>query len=180
MTNVKITLTGAGGVGKTTLAERLSEVLNVPLIPEIARVLCRERGYSRIGDIADQEGFKFDVLEKQSSLEDQLDSFVADRSAIDCWVLWQRWNICSAMTYDTERMYGLCSKRAQLYTHVIYIPPLFVPVEDEFRWTDPDYIKQVDRLVRMTLQEQELWNRTLTISSLTTEDRMQEVSEWLQ
>ena len=176
---MRITLTGASGVGKTALAERLAEVIQLPLIPEIARQLCKERGFQRIGDIPDQEQFKFDVLDAQIEAEDARQSFVADRCALDCWVLWQRWNICTAMTYDTERIYQRSLLQARKYTHIIYIPPLIDVVEDEFRWTDPDYRKQIDRIVRSSLYEMGLLDRTLSITSTTVEERLQEVKAWL-
>ncbi|MBY0548014.1 MAG: ATP-binding protein [Candidatus Obscuribacterales bacterium] len=176
---MRITLIGASGVGKTTLAERVATVLHLPLIPEVARSLCREKGVVRIGDIADQEAFKFEVLERQIELENALPAYVADRSTVDCWVLWQRWNICSAMTYDTERMYDQVKAQSRTYTHIIYVPPLIEAVEDGFRWTDGDYSKQLDRLVRMTLWELGLMERTLTISSITMEERVAEVERWI-
>jgi hypothetical protein len=65
-----------------------------------------------------------------------LGSFVADRSTLDAWVLWQRWNICQAMTYDSERYYNEARQQSTLYTDIIYIPPMFPPSDDGFRWTD--------------------------------------------
>ena len=176
----RIAITGASGVGKTTLAERLSVELDLPLIPEMARQLCQERGYSRIGDIRDQEGFKRQVLSGQMEAEEQHGSFVSDRPAIDCWVLWQRWNICSAMTYDSESYYELCCSQATSYTHVIYIPPLFAAVDDAFRWTEADYQKQIDRIVRMTLFDFGLLERTWTIKTVSVEERAEEVVLWLK
>lgn len=176
----KITITGASGVGKTVLADKLATALNIPLLQETARLVCSEMGYERIGDIPDQEGFKRDVLEKQIALEAAHSSFVADRSAIDVWILWQRWNICSAMTYDTEFIYNKVQQHAKTYTHIIHIPPLFEPTEDGFRWTEPDYIKQIDRITRMTLFDLGVNDRTFSVSSNVPEQRVQEVLQWLE
>ncbi len=139
-------------------------------------------GYERIGDIpqSEQENFKRLVLEAQIEKERELQSFISDRSAIDCWkVLWQRWNICSAMTYDTEAYYNLARNQSGDYSHVIYIPPMFAPPEDGFRWTDLDYQKEIDRLVRMTLYEWDLLPRTLTLKSAGHEERIKEAISWL-
>lgn len=176
---IKLTITGASGVGKSTLAAKLATELDLPLIPEIARQVCAELGHSRIGDIPDQEGFKRLVLEKQIAREQELDSFISDRSAIDCWVLWQRWNICSAMTYDTEAIYNRVQAHAKSYTHIVYIPALFPPIEDEFRWIEPDYIKQIDRIIRMTFYELDLWRKVLTINSDQELKRLAKVKAWL-
>jgi len=175
----RIIITGASGVGKTTLVEALTPLLSLPLIPELGRDICHQMGYQKIGDIPDQEEFKRAVLDAQISRENQLPEFISDRSAIDCWVLWQRWNLCSAMTYDSEAYYQKARAQAQRYTHVIYVRPTFPPVEDGFRWTEPIYQKQIDRLVRMTLYDFELWEKTLTIEEEDQEERLRAALKWL-
>ncbi len=175
----KLTITGASGVGKTTLAKLLAAKLELPLIPELAREICTQLGYERIGMIPDQEGFKRQVLQAQIDAESKHSSFIADRSPIDAWVLWQRWNICSAMTYDSEAYYETVQKHCKNYSHIVYIPPMIEPEEDEFRWTEPDYIKQIDRYTRMTLYDLNLWDKVLTIKAETPEQRVAEVTDWL-
>lgn len=175
----RIAVTGASGVGKTVFAKRLASALNLPCIEEIARRVCAEMGYQRIGEIPDQEGFKNKVLEEQIAAENESAEFVSDRSAIDCWILWQRWNICSAMTYDSEALYEKVRAHAKSYTHIIYIPPLFTPSEDGFRWIEPDYIKQIDRITRTTLYDLDLLKRSYTIDTDNLENRIQNVLRWL-
>jgi hypothetical protein len=150
------------------------------VIPEVARALCHQMGYQSPTDIPDQQEFRTAVLDAQIREESARAEFVADRCTIDAWVMWQRWQICSAMTYDTEAYYDKCRKQADLYAGVIYIPPLFEPPEDAFRWTDTDYVKQVDRLTRMTLYDWSLWDRTYTVQSANQEDRLREVAQWLR
>jgi hypothetical protein len=131
-------------------------------------------GYERVGDIPDQEGFKRKVLDAQIAEEERLGAFISDRSTIDCWVLWQRWNMCSAMTYDTEAYYEKARTQALRYTDIIFIPSMFPPGEDGFRWTEPDYQKQIERLVRTTLYDWELWPRTHVITTAGTDLRQAE------
>lgn len=176
----RIILTGASGVGKTTLAELLSSQLGLPIIPELGRDICRELGFDRIGDIPDQEAFKKSVLDAQIAAENKAASFVSDRSTIDCWVLWQRWNICQAMSYDTESYYQKAQKQSEKYTHVIFVPPMFPPAEDGFRWTDADYQQQIDRLVRMTLYEWQLLDKTYFVKSKPIDERLKEITNWLK
>jgi hypothetical protein len=133
-------------------------------------------GFERVGDIPDQEGFKRQVLDAQIACEEQLGSFISDRSTIDCWVLWQRWNICQAMTYDTEAYYEKAKAQAQKYTHVIFVPAMFSPPEDGFRWTEPDYQKQIERIVRMTLYDWDLCTRTYAVTSDRPNQRVKEVT----
>lgn len=153
--------------------------MGLPFIPEIGRELCIAKGYQRIGDIPDQEAFKREVLEAQIKHEEDLSEYVADRSSIDCWVLWQRWNLCTAMTYDSESYYERARKQAESYTHIIYVPPLFPIIEDDFRWTEPDYIKQINRLVLTTLFDWNLLARTHTVQSAQFDERVKEVVAWL-
>ncbi len=167
-------------MGKTTLVDLLAPQISLPIIPELARKICDEMGYDRIGDIPDQDDFRRKVLEAQITAEENAQSFISDRSTIDCWVLWQRWNICQALTCDTESYYEHAKRQAAKYTHIIYIPPMFKPTEDGFRWIDPDYQKQIDRLVRMTLYEWELPERTLVVKSSDNKKRVEEVMNWLQ
>ena len=175
----RIIVTGASGVGKTVLVERLAPLLKLAIIPELGRAICENMGYKRIGEVPDQEGFKLRVLDAQIAEEDRLREFISDRSTLDCWVLWQRWNICSAMTYDTESYYLRSRSQSHKYTHVIYVPPMFPPPEDDFRWTDTDYQKQIDRLVRMTLYEWELLDKTYVVQSEGADARVKEVMSWL-
>lgn len=175
----RIIITGASGVGKTTLAGSLAPLLSLPLIPELARDMCAQMGYQRIGDIPDQEEFKRHVLKAQIDLEEELGNFISDRSTIDCWVLWQRWNLNHAMTYDTEAYYVTARAQAALYSHIIYVPPHFPPAEDGFRWTDLDYQKQIDRLVRMSLFEWDLLDRTLFITGENLNERVAQVMGWM-
>lgn len=175
----RVVITGASGVGKTTLVELLAPLLCVPVIPELARQMCLEMGYDKIGNIPDQEAFKKSVLDRQIETENSLGNFMSDRSAIDCWALWQRWNQNTAMTYDTEDIYAKARSQAETYTHIIYVPPMFPPVDDGFRWTEPDYQKQIDRIVRMTLYDWNLWDKTFTIASIDNEERAKEVMAWI-
>ena len=175
----RIIITGASGVGKTTLVEALAPLLSLKIIPELGREICHQMGYQKIGDIPDQEAFKRAVLDAQVNQEEALQQFISDRSAIDCWVLWQRWNLCAAMTYDSESYYEKAREQSQKYTHILYVQPVFPIAEDGFRWTEPDYIKQVDRLVRMTLYDFDLWKKTLTICEDGLAARISKAMDWM-
>ncbi len=173
-------ITGASGVGKTSLANLLAKELNLPIIDEVARRLCHQMGYQNPTKIPNQELFRKTVLREQIEEEKKYSSFIADRSTIDCWVLWQRWHMCSAMTFDTESYYDTCRKHASSYTHIIYVTPSFVaPDDDGFRWTEPDYIKQIDRSVRLTLYDWSLLERTFTVHSTVLEERLAAVQSHL-
>ncbi len=158
--------------------EALTPLLALPVIPELGRKLCVEMGFEYPGQIPDQENFKRRVLDEQIAEERRLGAFLGDRSTVDAWVLWQRWNICQAMSYDTESFYLKARAQTEFYTDIIYIPPMFVVEDDGVRWTDGDYQKQIDRLVRMTLYEWNLLDRTYTVKSVN--DRLADVFNWLK
>lgn len=159
--------------------EALAPLLALPCIEEVGRALCLEMGYEYPGAVSDQESFKARVLDLQIRAEDKLDSFISDRSTIDAWVLWQRWQMCQAMSYDTEAFYEKTKAQALLYTDIIYIPVSFAAVEDGFRWTDADYRKQIDRITRMTLYEWNLLDRTCTLTADHPAERVKEALDWL-
>lgn len=176
----RIIVTGASGVGKTTLVEELAPLLCLEVIPELGRRICQDMGYQRIGEIPDQESFKEKVLDAQIEMEDRLGDYIADRSTIDCWALWERWNINTAMTFRSEAYYQKCLERSRLYTDIIYIAPAFAPPEDGFRWCDPDYQKQVDRIIRQTLFAFGLWEQTIKIETGDFRERKSKVREALK
>src|SRR4029453_19502970 len=128
----RIIVPGASGVGKTVLVDALAPRLGLAVIPELGRSICENMGFKRIGEVPDQEGFKRKVLEAQVAEEERLSGFISDRSTVDCWVLWQRWNICSAMTYDTESYYRLSRAQSEKHSHVIHVPPIFPPPQNTF------------------------------------------------
>ena len=87
--------------------------------------------------------------------------------------------MCQAMTFDSEAYYDQCRRQAEKYTHIIYVPPMFPPVEDGFRWTELDYQKQIDRLMRMTIFEWQLSHITYVVQSSDNESRLEEIKHWL-
>ena len=83
------------------------------------------------------------------------------------------------MTYDTESYYHLARSQSTKYTHIIYVPPMFAPPDDGFRWTDADYQQQIDRLIRMTLYEWQLLDKTYVLQSEGPQARLKEIQNWL-
>ena len=82
---MKIALVGAHGVGKTTLAMKLAEHLNIPFIPEYAREVLK-----RIGKnwryLKDQEWIEFQMLlmaERIKTMHEAPEHYVMDRTVID-------------------------------------------------------------------------------------------------
>ncbi len=176
---LKILITGANGVGKTALANALSQKLNLTLIPEVSRKLCTEKGFEDLTAINDKTGFAKMVLDHQLKAEENLSTFIADRGCVDCWAHYLRWLISTNMTYDSEKFYQKCFKGSLNYNKIIFIPQMFRAQNDGFRWVDPDYLKQMERIIKSILYEFDLLPITYTLKTDNITDRQNEVLKWL-
>jgi predicted ATPase len=181
----RIAIIGAGGVGKTTLLDNLFKYNNViqsySKIEEVVRILCTERGYHSPYDIPELElhQFRMEVLDRQISLENEAHNFIIDRSTLDAWAYFMRWswNTCSVELAETfyEKAYAQASK----YDLLIYIPIMFPAVDDGFRWTNPIYHKQIDRLLRSIIRDWGLEDRVYEIEAVDLSKRVEELKQQL-
>lgn len=84
---MKIYFSGAHGVGKSTLARHVSKKHQLPMICEAARQILAEQEL-QINvlryDLDVVDSYQKQVFERQLSEENKQESFVADRSLIDC------------------------------------------------------------------------------------------------
>lgn len=175
----RIVIIGSAGVGKTTLLRKIKSHLNVKVIPELARTICKQLGYKSIYEIKEPDKFRLITLKEQIKTEERLKQFISDRSTIDCWVHWVRWSWCNTKTFESEKYFKLAYNQALKYSHIIYVPRLFKPKEDGFRWNDEEYQSQIDRLFKQTLLEWNLMNRTHIVCSSDMKIRIHEVLDAL-
>lgn len=175
----KIVFVGAAGVGKTSLLDAVCKKdqtsANWTKIPEVARQLCEERGFKSIYDIKDHEQFRLDVLDKQIELENQAESFIADRSTIDCWTHYLRWSLATAMVEDAEHYYQKAKAQAEKYDLIIFVPKTFETPDDGFRWANDTYQIQIERIMKSLLYEWDLLDKTYTLKTSSLEDRIKEL-----
>lgn len=176
----RIVIIGSAGVGKTTLLNGIKKSIGLSVIPEIAREVCKRMGCKSIYEIKDHDKFRLLVLREQIKLEETYKEFLSDRSTIDCWVHWVRWSWNSKKTFESEGYFNLAFFQALKYSHIIYIPRMFKPKNDGFRWNDEDYQRQIDRLFRELLLEWELMNRTYIIQSNSVKERVEEILSFLE
>jgi len=159
----RIAIVGSFSTGKTTLAERVAQPLELPLLPEAAREVVKL-------------GFKLDkdatpetetlIFLKQFYNELAHPEFVGDRSLIDVmtyagWVLDNReWTKEMALWEECQRI-ASHHLRSQ-YTHVFYLPIEFPIVADGLRPLDPDFQADIDRRMLDILDTHDVKFETLT------------------
>lgn len=187
--NKRIVIVGSAGIGKTTLAEKLAKKIKLKLIPEQARVICTLYGFKTIYEITNPNVFRQRVLNAQIKEEEELNTFLSDRSTIDCWVHWLRWSCNKALASETKNYFNKAYNQALKYSDIIYIPrnsthssntkALSSKFNDGFRWNNEDYQNQVDRLFKEILLDWDLMKRTLIITSHSLKNRIKEVINFL-
>lgn len=171
----KIAILGAAGVGKTTLWDAIKT--DLIKIPEQVRVLSSERGYDSPYSITeDLNQFRFDVLKRQIMEENQAKQFLVDRSVIDAWAYYMRWSWNSSTVEETEEFYQLAYEQAQKYDLLIYVPIMFEIQDDGYRWANPIYQQQVDRLLRSIINDWSLNDKVYEINTSTLTTRLVELS----
>ena len=76
------------------------------------------------------------------------DGYVADRSALDYWVIWQRWCWGEYSPEVTAGMYDRLLPIIRGYDKTLVLPANPRPVYDGFRYINPDYADQYYALIR--------------------------------
>jgi predicted ATPase len=169
----RIVFVGSFSTGKTTLAERLAHMLELPLLPEVAREIAAL-------------GFKLDkdatpeietlIFLRQLNNELSTPEFVGDRSLIDA-LAYARWVLDNRPRTKENALWDECERLAERslrtnYSHVYYLPIEFPIVVDDLRPDDPDFQADIDRRIVDLLQSHSLEFETLTGSI---EDRVAKV-----
>jgi hypothetical protein len=119
LTELRIALSGSGGVGKSTLAKALAGHFRLPLIDEhfdsfIDRSNLSAKPLRRFGEelVA--------ILEHKSALEDQYGGFVTDRCAIDLLHLWGFYKLDLHFAEKTnQQFFRACISRIRRYDFVV-------------------------------------------------------------
>jgi len=146
---MRIALCGAHGVGKTTLAQKLSEHFNLPVLEDIV-VMAHHLGF------VINEGTPLEtqlwLTGKQLEQEKVNARFVADKCIFDYYVY------ADALDMDPELV--IVAKKAALntynYDHVFYIAPEFPIVDDGLRSLNIDFQSGVDKVYLSFLQNHEI------------------------
>lgn len=162
---MRIALCGAHGVGKTTLAQKLSEHFDLPVLEDIV-VTAHHLGF------VINEGTPLEtqlwLTGKQLEQEKINARFVADKCIFDYYVY--------ADALDMDAALVEVVKKAALNTHnydyVFYIAPEFPIVDDGLRSLNVDFQSGVDKVYLSFLQNHNIPYVQLTGS---VEERFQQI-----
>lgn len=147
---MKIAIVGSHGVGKTTLSSKLSQIINLPIIPDIV-VEAYNKGFT-INEETPLET-QFWLFAKQLELERNFnDKWIADKCLID-------YSIYADILLKDQRAKELLSEMIMkniCYDHIFYLPIEF-PIEDDgIRSTDPKFQRAIDERYRQILTERQI------------------------
>src|SRR3990167_168558 len=142
---MKIAITGAQGVGKTTLAQQINkDYPDLKILPEAAR-LAKEAGYN-LDQTATTETELWLIM-KQVELENTESKWVADRCGID--LLAYIHHLFSEESALIEFAIKTLVPRFSNYDLVLYLPSGEFAIEDDcVRTTDVEFQQTVDQRIR--------------------------------
>ncbi len=147
---MKIAITGAQGVGKTTLAQQINrDYPKFKILPEAAR-LAQKAGY-KLDHTATVETELW-LINKQIELESGEDNWVADRCGIDllAYIQYLFSHEKSLALFAIEKLVPKFSN----YDLVIYLPSgEFAIEEDGVRTTDLKFQKEIDNQILNILEK---------------------------
>lgn len=146
---MRIAITGAQGVGKTTLARQIKEVYpDFEILPEAAR-LAQEAGHNLDhGATVETELW---LIAKQIELESASEKWVADRCGID--LLAYIHHLFSQEKSLIGHAVEMLTPRFKHYDLVLYLPSGEFPIEDDgVRTTDMKFQQAVDQRIRDVLE----------------------------
>lgn len=163
MTKRRIAIVGSFSTGKTTLAELVAGLLDLPLLPEAAREVV-------------SLGFKLDkeatpetealIFLKQYNNEIATEEFVGDRSLIDV-MAYAGWVLENQPPRKEMALWEECERLAERnlrsnYSHVFYLPIEFPIVLDGLRPDDPVFQKEIDGRIVALLTRHGVSYQTVT------------------
>lgn len=167
----KIAVIGSQSTGKSTIANQLSERLNIPLISEIARKWDIEKATQ-----TELIHIQKELLRLQMQEENHNGQFISDRSTIDNLAYWIH-NVSPIIDKEENAIYvKIALGNVKNYSHIFLLTPEFYPVDDGFRSTNIIYQLQIAEVINTILR---LYNIPHFRLTGTVENRVQNAMEIL-
>jgi len=155
---MKIALTGAHGVGKSTLANHLFQVftekkLSSVITPEVPRIICEaanDKHYFRRGynSLLKQSLILMGQLVIEEELRKNAEIQICDRTLFDHWAY--SLNLFGEEIQQggyTEIYENFISTHCKSYDKIFYIPIEFKPIDDGIREADEKFQIEIDSLI---------------------------------
>ena len=134
---LRIGICGSASAGKSTLAEALASLLNVPCLEEEMRTYL-ERGGQRLADLprSSREKVILELWNERRGREQTIPAFVADTSSLDLAACALHYECLSCSSYDA--LFGSAATHLRLYDAIFLLPWGVLPYEqDGVRPADP-------------------------------------------
>lgn len=152
---MRISMTGASCTGKTTLAEKLAEELDYPLIQEVARTIIRERGIISASELVNNpreaQAVQYKILLRQHLDENRCGgTFVSDRTYLDFIAYWRAYDIISEAGVDATTLFNSTCRMftREMNDLIVYCPIEWDAEDDGFRLTNEELRHIVDDTIR--------------------------------
>lgn len=155
----------------TTIANKLSEKLHIPMITELARRWDIEKATQ-----TELIHIQKELLKLQIQEENHNGQFISDRSTIDNLSYWLH-NVSPIVDKEENAIYTKTAlDNAKNYSHIFLLTPEFYPVDDSFRNTNIIYQLQIAEIINTILRLYNIPHYRLTG---TVENRVQKAMEIL-
>jgi nicotinamide riboside kinase len=162
---MRVAITGAHGVGKSTLADELSKVLGVPVLSTPGRTLAR-RGLPVNEDATIISQSVAWLL--QYRFEREQPAWVAPRSLLDVWAYTVQAArrgtpapVETALVEELER--STLVAVAERYDHLIYIPPRIGLQADDVRPSGVEFQRSTDEAIGSALARWQIPHTSLDV-----------------
>lgn len=172
---MKIALTGAHGVGKSTLVSLLkyefqSKGYSAEFTPEVPRLICEivnDKEYFRRGhnSLLKQSLILLGqlIVEEKMHNTENLNVQICDRTLFDHWAY-------SLSLFGQEIREGnyqtiyesFIAEHCKSYDRIFYIPIEFKPFDDGIRESDEEFQREIDNLIVQLLEKHNINYETIT------------------
>lgn len=159
----RIFITGASGIGKTTLAKMVSDLIRIPFISTSAKGVWPKFGFTdhktahrkSCYDVRVGNQYQHEVLKQRVKVLEGLKSFVSDRSPFDNYAYYLMQIGYLNNEFENSVFRGMCEDHLYLGEALIFLRfPDDIKIEnDGFRIVNPDYQRMVDSTINLTIKK---------------------------
>lgn len=173
---VKIAFIGSHSTGKTTVARPIADHLGVPFLSEVARMVAQDWGLTPATVPPERVAeYQWTILRGQVDGEKPHPAYVSDRSTVDNAAYFLAYAAHRTHPADVFLYLNAALVNTRHYDLLVLIPPMFAPVDDGERHTDPVEQARIHEVVCNLLDAWGLTEKVYTVTSVTPEGRVEEI-----